>query len=493
VTDPTPDRLAEHIRLMLGVQNAGDSPDGLLLRRFTDAGDDAAFAALVRRHGPLVLGLCRRLLRSDHDAEDAFQATFLILARKARGLRKPGSVASWLYGVAYRVAGRLRTGAERRRARERCVAGSGEADAAPEPGRAELREVLDQELNRLPEKYRAPLVLCHLQGLTQEDAAGQLGWPRGTLKRRLERGRQLLGQSLTRRGLAPAAGLASLTGAAAEAALPGPLCAAAARGATLLTRAARAAVPDRITDLVQGVLNAMLLTKLKQCAVLVLLAGLTLAVGGLLTRQVLFAGPQGNREAPAAGVAGKPEGPNKVPAPNQRTDQERVDGSKKDPGTPGERQGEKPDGKKPDGKAGGGNNSPDPQKDTVPADGKVKGFVKEWKGAISGAKKRERLVVRTKEQWQRVWAQAHATVSPRPKLPEVDFGRHMVLAVFMGEQPSGGYAVTITEATVAKEAVMVRVRERAPSPNTITPPVITSPWHFAVMPRFERAVKFVDD
>src|SRR5262249_50257311 len=145
---------------------AGDDTDERLLERFTLHRDESAFAALVRRHGPMVLGVCRRVLHDEHDAEDAFQATFLVLARKSATIRKRGSLDSWLYGVAYRIALKAKSAAVRRRARERQAAKMALADPSAELAWRDLNPVLDEELNRLPEKYRVPLVLCYLNGKT---------------------------------------------------------------------------------------------------------------------------------------------------------------------------------------------------------------------------------------------------------------------------------------------------------------------------------------
>src|SRR5438034_10477776 len=157
------------IRSFAASGGAADSPDAQLLARFTAQGDDDAFAALVHRHGPMVLGVCRRLLHDPHDIEDAFQATFVVLVRKAGTLRRPERLASWLYGVACRTAAKARAGVARRHAHEQPL---GELPAAVIPGdpAGEVRPVLDEELRRLPEKYRAPLVLCYLEGQTYAEA-----------------------------------------------------------------------------------------------------------------------------------------------------------------------------------------------------------------------------------------------------------------------------------------------------------------------------------
>jgi RNA polymerase sigma factor (sigma-70 family) len=177
-----------------------DSTDAELLDRFTRTGDPAAFAALVRRHGPMVFGVCRRVLRDPNDAEEAFQVTFLVLVRKAGGLRDPGRLANWLYGVANRVARKARVSAARRDRHERAAAAPDRTPPDETPD-AELRAVLDEEMVALPDKYRAPLVLCYLEGLTNEAAAERLGWPPGSMSYRLARGRELLRKRLVRRGI----------------------------------------------------------------------------------------------------------------------------------------------------------------------------------------------------------------------------------------------------------------------------------------------------
>jgi RNA polymerase sigma factor (sigma-70 family) len=180
---------------------ADDPTDADLLDRFALRDDHEAFAALVRRHGPMVFGVCRRVLRDPHDAEEAFQVTFLVLVRKAGVLRQPERLANWLYGVANRVARKAKVSAARRNTHERAAAGTSWA-AAPGPADGhELRAVLDEEMVALPDKYRAPLVLCYLEGLTNEDAARRLGWPAGSMSYRLARGRELLRRRLSRRGV----------------------------------------------------------------------------------------------------------------------------------------------------------------------------------------------------------------------------------------------------------------------------------------------------
>jgi RNA polymerase sigma factor (sigma-70 family) len=249
--------------------------DGQLLARFVASRDECAFAALVRRHGPMVLGVCRRLLRHEQDAEDAFQATFLVLARRARSVVKRESVGSWLYGVAYRIALQARVVRARRRAREKLV------DAMPHPEVAPVEPqdwllLLDQELARLPEKYRATLVLCDLEGLPRREAARQLGLPEGTLSSRLATARQLLAKRLARYALGlPAAALGEGAARAVPALLVDSTVNAAA-GTSVV-------VSSTVSLLTNGALKTMLLKKLKLVLALVLVAGV-LSATGLLYR-----------------------------------------------------------------------------------------------------------------------------------------------------------------------------------------------------------------
>jgi RNA polymerase sigma-70 factor (ECF subfamily) len=178
--------------------NPGEElPDEQLLHRFVRLGDQSAFTALVRRHGPMVLGVCRRVLRHAQDAEDAFQATFLVLVHKAATLAQPNLLAAWLHGVAYRTALHARGRMVLRGQREREAASMSPVGAEPDRTWDELREQLDAELQRLPECYRAPLVMCYLEGKTNIEAARLLGWPPGSMSARLNRARELLRDRLT--------------------------------------------------------------------------------------------------------------------------------------------------------------------------------------------------------------------------------------------------------------------------------------------------------
>src|SRR4051794_22356193 len=168
------------LRRLFGRGSVAALPEGQLLERFVRERDEAAFEAIVARHGPMVLGVCRRMLADPNDVDDAFQTTFLVLVKKANSLGEHDAIGHWLHGVAYRVALRARAEALDRRRREGQKAAAGTAtNAEHDPARGDLARILDQELHRLPTKYRAPIVLCYIEGLTHEEAAGALGWPLG--------------------------------------------------------------------------------------------------------------------------------------------------------------------------------------------------------------------------------------------------------------------------------------------------------------------------
>jgi RNA polymerase sigma factor (sigma-70 family) len=197
------------------------APDAALLAWFAAERDEAAFAELVRRHGPAVLGVCRRVARHPQDAEDAFQAVFLILATKAGRLTRPELLGNWLYGVAYRIARRARRSAARRRAREGQVVTMPEPTVSPPEVSDDLSAILDDALTGLPERFREAILLCDLYQLPRAEAASRLGIPEGTLSSRLAVGRKKLAARLARRGVtAPAAGLAAVLGGSATAGVP---------------------------------------------------------------------------------------------------------------------------------------------------------------------------------------------------------------------------------------------------------------------------------
>jgi RNA polymerase sigma factor (sigma-70 family) len=246
----------------------GDGPtDGQLLESFLTRREEAAFEALLRRHGPMVLGVCRRVLRNAHDAEDAFQATFLVLARKAASVLPRDMVGNWLYGVAYRTAMKARAMNAKRREKERRV-----AEMSRPTGEAceELLAQLDYELSRLHEKYRVPVVLCELEGRSRKEVARMVGVPEGTLSSRLAQAKKILGRRLSRYGTVAVAAL--LSGGAATAALSPTL-----RASTIKAAITAGTVPANVLALTEGVLKAMLLTKLKITAcfgMLMLLTGI---------------------------------------------------------------------------------------------------------------------------------------------------------------------------------------------------------------------------
>src|SRR5262249_9565564 len=194
-------RVLGGLRRTAFLHGAAELTDGELLDCFVTQHDEAAFEVLVRRHGPMVLGVCRRILQNVHDAEDAFQATFLVFARKAASIIPREKAGSWLHGAACLAAQKARAVAMRRRARERQVKHMPEPATVAEGLWRDLEPLLDQEVSQLPDKYRLPVVLCHLEGKTRKEAAQQLGWPEGTVAGRLARGRAVLAKRLTRRGL----------------------------------------------------------------------------------------------------------------------------------------------------------------------------------------------------------------------------------------------------------------------------------------------------
>jgi RNA polymerase sigma-70 factor (ECF subfamily) len=259
----------------------GHQSDEQLLDRFVARRDETgeeAFAALVERHGPMVLGVCRRVLGDVHEAEDAFQATFLVLARKANSVIRREKVASWLYGVAYRTATESRYRAVRRRSREARVSKRPRVEPADPESLAELRAILDQELARLPVRSRGPVVLCELEGLSRQEAAQRLGIPEGTLSSRLARAKAELRDRLRRRGFALSAiALAMLARETSATTVPAVLIESTIGAAMCVAAGSSAAgiVPASVVSLTDGVLKAMLLAKLKT---IVLALGMTAAV-----------------------------------------------------------------------------------------------------------------------------------------------------------------------------------------------------------------------
>jgi RNA polymerase sigma factor (sigma-70 family) len=292
-------RAIEHLRRALLTRDGGGLTDGQLLGCYIEHKDEAAFEALVRRHGPMVLAVCRRLLQDDHAAEDAFQATFLVLVRRATAIRPREMLPNWLYGVAYQTARKTRAAAARRRATERQVVKMPEPEVVPPELWHELQPVLDYELGRLPDKYRVPVVLCELEGKTQKEAAQQLGWPPGTVSSRLARAKSILARRLTQRGLALSAGslaiLLSRQGASAR--VPASLLEGTIKAASLfaLGRTATAGtISAQVEGLTRRVLKTMLLSKIRNTLVVVL------AVTCLGTGIVLLQIPSQAADPPAS-------------------------------------------------------------------------------------------------------------------------------------------------------------------------------------------------
>jgi RNA polymerase sigma factor (sigma-70 family) len=298
-----------HIRALFNVGTFGGLTDGEMLERFTGSSGEVAelaFAALVERHGPMVFRVCQSVLREPHAAQDAFQATFLVLVRKAGSIRNRDSVASWLHGVACRIAA-CASAAEARRRRHERKAAENSMTSVIERDRDEIAPVLHEELDRLPEKYRAPIVLCHLEGLTHEQTAQRLCWPVGTVRSRLARGRERLRGRLMRRGLALSVGpvKAVLSGKTATAGLPAALA-----GATALTAVRYASdrfvktgiVSESVSLLVEGAMNAMIAIKLK---FVVLACGL-IASGAVVVAQQTGRIPESEARSGQPSVTAKP-------------------------------------------------------------------------------------------------------------------------------------------------------------------------------------------
>src|SRR5262245_33157695 len=269
----------DHIRRLA----AGRGPlpsDSDLLQRYLERRDESAFRALVERHGAMVLGVCQAVLRHRHDAEDAFQGAFLVLARKADSIRRPDGLAGWLHGVACRVAHKALANAARRQAREVRATRPAATLAPDDLTWSEVRAILHAELGALPERFRGPLVLCYLEGLTQDEAAQRLGWTTTTVKGRLQRGRALLRRRLERRGVA----LTAVLGAA----LTGQSLAAPVSAALVETTLRAAGQPMRVppslaTSLVGSVLRPRMPARAALSAVL-LAVGLAWGVGKLLPK-----------------------------------------------------------------------------------------------------------------------------------------------------------------------------------------------------------------
>jgi RNA polymerase sigma factor (sigma-70 family) len=271
-------------RLRGVIGNGSDQADGQLLSWYVAERAEQAFAAIVRRHGGMVLGVCRRVLGNVHDADDAFQATFLVLVRKAASVVPRDNLAAWLHGVAYRTALKAKSMRARHQAKEQRAAGAPPVATGGLTGESsDVRPILDRELAALPDYYRLPIVLCDLEGKSRKEAARQLSCNEGTLSGRLARGRRLLGRRLTRQGVALGTGglAVCLSQQALAVGPPAPLVSATLKAAALVTAGHVAAVPAAVAELTREVLQAMLVSNLKSYGALAVTisVGLALALG----------------------------------------------------------------------------------------------------------------------------------------------------------------------------------------------------------------------
>src|SRR5262245_15893028 len=297
---PSLSAVVRQVRKLAAPGDTAAASDTHLLDRFRASSDEAAFATLVRRHGPLVMGVCRRVLRHHQDAEDAFQATFLVLAKNAPSIRRRTALASWLYGVARRVAADARRAAARRQARERRATNMGHAQPDLEAAWRELQAVLAEEVERLPEKYQLPFVLCCLEGRSKAEAAAQLGCPEGTVSSRLAEARKRMQERLVRRGLTLTAALCAVAATADTASALSSALVSTTVSAALGVRAGMAAgVSARAAALANGVTKAMFASKVKMATALLLAVGLLATAVGVQIHRA-FADPPAHETTPPA-------------------------------------------------------------------------------------------------------------------------------------------------------------------------------------------------
>lgn len=279
----------QHVRKFAAIQAARDVGDQQLLQNFIRSSDEAALTVLIERHAPMILGVCRRALGCTHDADDACQATFMVFSRKAASIRKTASLASWLHAVAMRVIANLKRERARRARRERAATTRCVTNPAEDVSWAEVQTVLDDELNRLPERYRAVLILCYLEGKTRDEAADQLGLSAGALHGLLERGRKLLADRLTKRGVTLSAGLfgVALCEGVAQATFSPTQVLTTAHASSLfaLGKPVGEAVSTTVIQLSQQVIKGMLMTKLKLASAGVICAALLATTVGFTFAQ----------------------------------------------------------------------------------------------------------------------------------------------------------------------------------------------------------------
>ena len=307
--------IIQRLRDVLSVRDAAGQSDGDLVRRFAAANDSAAFEMIVRRHGPMVLGVCRRLLQHGADADDAFQATFAILIRKAGTLSRPEQLAGWLFQVAYRTARRARGNRLRRQSNQLPLLDVAVESPIAEIVWRELQPILDDEVNRLPEKLRLPVVMCFLEGRTKRAAACSLGWAEGTISSRLKRARELLRTRLTRRGVTLSVGATTLAlfQGTASAAVPSSLLSTTIHSASLAVAGSALSAP--VAALTQGVIQSMFFTKLKVVTALALAIGVFGGGTGWFMSQgsglgdVAMGGEPGTKPVEKKATPGQPDMP----------------------------------------------------------------------------------------------------------------------------------------------------------------------------------------
>jgi RNA polymerase sigma factor (sigma-70 family) len=312
VSDVPGGTILDHLYRTAGAAALAGQTDAELLRHVLAGPGNAAetaFTVLLHRHGPLVYRTCRAALRDTHDAEDAFQATFLVLARKARSLRVRGDLGPWLYEVARRVSAHARTAATRRRKHEQAAAARAETVSAEKTVEDDVVTLVHDAVGRLPERFRAAVVLCDQEGLSYREAAGRLGWTLSTVRNRLAQGRQRLRTALQRAGLAPES--AALATASAPT-LPRALAIATARAAAHVATGSAGGVPESVLVLVNGGLHAMLIAKLKTVGLSVLAAAVLIAGAYGFGAQAPAERAKPMKEGPAAQAAAPP-----APAPQE--------------------------------------------------------------------------------------------------------------------------------------------------------------------------------
>jgi RNA polymerase sigma factor (sigma-70 family) len=326
MTPIQPTGLLGQIRQLVASHCPSQQPDQQLLEQFLADRDEAAFAALVQRHGSMVLAVSRGALHHQQDAEDVFQATFLVLARKAHTIRRQQSLSSWLHGVAYRLACKARTRADRQRAREQLAQEPGATSPLDDLSWRELRGILHEELQRLPDKYRAPLLLCYWEGKTRDEAAAQLGQSPGAFKKYLERARHLLRSRLLARGLAPSAALIGMlfSDNGARAAVQCSLTYTTAKAAVAFAAGTPATdVSPTVVALAEGAMRTMSRTKWG----LTLLLTAVLAGVGLWTQSYLQARQAPEPDGTAVSATAPRPVQTKVTTGGLKADQERILGT----------------------------------------------------------------------------------------------------------------------------------------------------------------------